>query len=64
MGMKIGAPLLQFTHLQLRGNDTRELLQYFKEQKKNELQLVIVIIPDMKGPYSEQYTYCIGIYLL
>lgn len=51
--MTIGAALLPFDKLELRGADTRQLLNYFRDKKDRKLQLIVVIVPEMKGPYSE-----------
>lgn len=51
--MTIGKPFTPFTHLQPRGNDTRELDNFFRTKKKDNLRMIVVVIPEMKGPYCE-----------
>ncbi|OXU25990.1 hypothetical protein TSAR_010814 [Trichomalopsis sarcophagae] len=53
LGMPVGNPLSPFKSMQLRGQDIRELMAYFNEMKMKKIKLVVVVVPEMKGPYSK-----------
>lgn len=48
--MTIGDPETPFKTL--RDNDFPGLVNYFKDKKQAKLELIIVIVPDKKGPYG------------
>lgn len=52
--MPVGNPLSPFRNMQLRGPDIRELMGFLNEMKAKEIKLVVVVVPDMKGPYSKK----------
>ncbi|XP_031786529.1 protein argonaute-2 [Nasonia vitripennis] len=53
VGMPVGNPLSPFKSMQLRVQDMRELMAYFNEMKTKQIKLVVVVVPEMKGPYSK-----------
>ncbi|CAL7942898.1 unnamed protein product [Xylocopa violacea] len=51
LNMTINKPQTPFTHLTVQGNN-RSINQYFEEKKKQNMQLVVVILPNIDKAYS------------
>ncbi|XP_076684967.1 argonaute 2 isoform X5 [Andrena cerasifolii] len=50
--MSIGKPITPFVSLNIQNRNINEVLNYFNEKKKQNLRLVVVIIPPLDTAYS------------